>query len=70
VDLHRNQFCLKKVVLQLKKEDHCKLKKRKGLVGLVSNFQLGEGKKSQNRDPFLKKYLWSLVEFFFLLDKG
>ena len=26
-----------------KKEDHCKLKKRKGL-GLVLNFQLGDGK--------------------------
>jgi len=33
----------KKVALQLKKEDHWKLKKRKGL-GLVLNFQLGEGK--------------------------
>jgi len=42
VDLHRNQFCRKKVALQLKKEDHCKLKK-KGL-GLVLNFQLGDGK--------------------------
>jgi hypothetical protein len=40
-------FVGKKWLCNSKKEDHCKLKKRKGL-GLVSNFQLGEGKKSQN----------------------
>jgi hypothetical protein len=37
----------KKWLCNSKKEDHCKLKKRKGL-GLVSNFQLGERKKNQN----------------------
>ena len=52
MDLYRNQFCRKKLALQLKKEDHCKLKKKERALDWFRIFNLVKERKAKTEIRF------------------